>query len=330
MKRERKINVSENTEERKSLIRSYLPLVLATAAALLLSLEYWLQQAGYQGLCPTAGCAVVGTYVKYGEIAFIGMGAAFFWVLAGLLFLSRRLDKGWLWMLVAVVLTAGLAFDGGILGFQHFGIKETCILCYAVGLALFLILFAYGWMRRSLAAVVMGVAVWSAAFASQAMFVFPEKTPDLRETVLTSWRASEQPGPQLYYFFSLHCPFCTHVLSSLAAHPPQGGEWHLVPLDTQPADQRKLAAFLDHPLVATNPFQAILDVEREPASDMEIQPQAVAAANNGGAFLRNSGYRGVPLLIVQETPTRRVTLQGRDPILNYLLEKRLIPFRLFF
>jgi len=203
-------------------------------------------------------------------------------------------------------------------------------LCYGVGVALFLILAAFGWMRRSMATVVMGVAVWTAAFASQALFVFPQKTPDLQQTVLTTFRAAQPNGPQLYYFFSLHCPFCTQILASLATHPPQSGNWHLISLDTQPGDQRKLAALLDHPQAATNPFRAILDAAQTPAPDVPIQGWIEDAAHKGAVFLHNSGYRGIPLLIVQETPTRRVVLQGRDPILNYLLEKRLISFRLFF
>ncbi|PTN38526.1 hypothetical protein [Desulfonatronum sp. SC1] len=313
-----------------SVIISWLPVVLSVIAALALSLEYWLMETGRGGLCPTAGCAVVGTFVKFGEKVFIGLGVIFFWLLAGALFLARQWDKSWLWLLIAIILTAGLAFDGGILGFQRFGIQEACVLCYAVGVALLLILLAFGAARKSLAAVVMGLAVWTAAFASQAMFLFPERTPDLRETVLVTHRADTSTYPQLYYFFSLHCPFCTHVLASLATHPPVSGEWNLVPLDTQPEDQRKLTALLDLPETAGNPFQAILLVEQSAAPDIAIQPQVTEAARKGGTFLRNSGFRGVPLLIIQETPTKRVVLQGRDPILNYLLEKRIVPFRLFF
>lgn len=318
-----------------SLVREYAPLALAAIAASLLSLEYWLQRAGLTGLCPTAGCELVGTFVRFGEITLIGLGAIFFLVLAGLLILSKRTNKPWLWVLTSIVLTAGLAFDGGILGFQRFGIQEFCALCYGVGAALFLILAAFGWMRRSLATVIMGIAVWSAAFASQALFVFPQKTPDLQQTVLTTFQAAQpngsQPnGPQLYYFFSLHCPFCTQILASLATHPPRSGDWHLIPLDTQPGDQRKLAAWLDHPRITTNPFRAFLDVKESPPPDVPIQSRIQDAARKGAIFLRNSGYYGVPLLIVQETPAKRVVLQGREPILNYLLEKRLISFRLFF
>lgn len=313
-----------------SQVQPWLPIALTVIAASALSLEYWLQQAGRGWLCPTSACAVVGTFVKYGEKTFIGLGVVFFWVLAGLLYLGKRMDRAWLWMAIAILLTAGLAFDGGILGFQRFGIQEDCALCYAVGAALFLILLAYGWMRRSLAAVVMGVAVWTAGFASQALFLFPEKTPDLQEAVLTVHRGADPAGPKLYYFFSLRCPFCTQVMASLAAHPPQGGDWYLVPLDTSPDDQRKLSALSDHPKAATNPFQAILDLEQSPVPNVDISPRVAKAAHKGGVFLRNSGHRGVPLLLVQETPTKRVVLQGREPILNYLLEKRLIPFRLFF
>lgn len=313
-----------------ALTREYAPLALAVIAALLLSLEYWLQHSGHGGLCPTAGCAVAGTFIKYGEIVFIGLGAIFFWVLAGALFLGKLTDKAWIWKIAAIVLTAGLAFDGGILGFQRFGIQETCILCYAVGAVLLLILLTHGWTRRSLATVVMGVAVWSAGFASQSMFVFPERTPELPQIALATHATDQPNSAELYYFFSLHCPFCTQVLSSLATHQPQSGTWNLVPLDTKPADQRKLSAFLEHPQISDNPFQAILSVEQAATPDMAISPRVADATHKAGVFLRNGGYRGVPLLLVQESPTRRIILQGRDPILNYLLEKRIIPFRLFF
>ncbi|HDQ41524.1 MAG TPA: hypothetical protein ENN39_10925 [Desulfonatronum sp.] len=309
---------------------SWLPVFLSVTAALALSLEYWLQQTGRGGLCPTTGCAVVGTFVRYGEIVFIGLGAVFFWILAGLLFFDKRLEKSWLWMSVGILLAAGLAFDGGILGFQRFGIQESCILCYAVGATLFLILLSYSWARRSLAGVILGVAVWTAGFVSQALFLFPEKTPDLQETVLFTLHDAPSSGPQLYYFFSLHCPFCTHVLASLAVHPPQAGQWNFVPLDTRPDDQRKLSALLDQSRTSGNVFQAVLDIEQASVPDVKISANVVDSTRKGGIFLRNSGYRGVPLLLVQETPSRRVVLQGREPILNYLLEKRLIRFRLFF
>ena len=326
----KKEKAHQEAPARLNKIVSWLPVILSMVAALGLSLEYWLMETGRGGLCPTAGCDLVGTFVKYGEKAFIGLGLIFFWFLTAALFLARTWDRNWLWLLIAIILTAGLAFDGGILGFQRFGIQEACLLCYVVGVVLFLILLAYGAARKSLAVVVMGVAVWTGAFASQAMFLFPERIPELRQTVLVTHQADTATYPQLYYFFSLHCPFCTHVLSSLATHPPVRGEWNLVPLDSDPEDQRKLSALLDLPELDTNPFKAVLLVEQMAAPNVSIQPRVSEASRKGSTFLRNSGFRGVPLMIVQESATKRITLQGRDPILNYLLEQRIIPFRLFF
>lgn len=313
-----------------SRVRLYAPAVPALVAALLLSIEFGLQKAGTGGLCPTTGCALVATFVKYGEIIFIALGVLFFWLLTVLLFLEKYLKKTRLRMLVTILLAAGLAFDGGILGFQKFGIQEACILCYSVGVALFLTLFAFGWSRRSLATVVLGVAVWSAGFSSQALFKFPERTPDLSQAVMTSFQPAQPDGRQIFFFFSLHCDKCNGVMASLAAYPPQGGEWHLIPLDTQPEDQRKLSALLGHPLAAVNPFSAILILENESAPDVAVVPKAVEAPRKGRTFMRNSGYHNIPLMLVQETSTRRVYLEGREAILNYLLEKGLVTDRLFF
>ncbi|MFN2355741.1 MAG: hypothetical protein ABR512_14620, partial [Desulfopila sp.] len=182
---DRTLDPSTRVTPAGSLRRLYAPAVPALIAALLLSVEFGLRKAGYGGLCPTTGCAVVGTFVKYGEIIFVALGVVFFWVLAVLLLLEKYLEKTRLRMLVTILLIAGLSFDGGILGFQRFGIQEACVLCYSVGIALFLTLLVLGWSRRSLATVVLGVAVWSAGFTSQALFVFPERTPELSQTVMT-------------------------------------------------------------------------------------------------------------------------------------------------
>lgn len=77
MTHDRKMSAHDRAKDAGSRIRSYVPLAPAIIAALLLSLEYGLQKAGHGGMCPTAGCAVVGTFVKYGEIMFIGLGVIF-------------------------------------------------------------------------------------------------------------------------------------------------------------------------------------------------------------------------------------------------------------
>ncbi|MDZ7696234.1 MAG: hypothetical protein U5R49_04635 [Deltaproteobacteria bacterium] len=46
--------------------------------------------------------------------------------------------------------------------------------------------------------------------------------------------------------------------------------------------------------------------------------------------MRNSGYLHMPLMFVQETPTRRTVLEGREAILNYLVETKLVAARLSF
>ncbi|MDZ7696233.1 MAG: hypothetical protein U5R49_04630 [Deltaproteobacteria bacterium] len=218
------------TKRADSLLRSHAPAFLTLIAALFLSVEFGLQKTGHGGLCPTTGCALVGSFVRYGEITFIGLGVVFFWLLTALLLLEKRPKKPRLWMVATIILIAGLAFDGAILGFKRFAIQEICILCYGVGASLLVTLLAYGWSRRSLATVVLGVAVWSAGFASQAMLAFPERTPDLSETVMTTFRPAQPDGRQIFFFFSLHCDKCNGVMASLTAHPPLGGEWRLIPL----------------------------------------------------------------------------------------------------
>jgi glutaredoxin len=296
----------------------WLPFGLALAAALVLSLEYVLNEMGHSGLCPTTGCKTVGGFVRYGESIFIVLGVMFFWSLAGLYFFSIRLKNDFLWAVSLVFLAGGLAFDGGILGFQTFAIGESCILCYSVGAALLLILAAFGIYRRSIVSVALGLAVLTAGFISQAFFLFPDKPPNVNETVLTTAGERKPGGTVFYYFFSLQCPYCAEVLRNLEAEKANSAVWYFSPLAVRPEDKRKLSALLDDPAFEDNPFRAILRIEKSPAPDTKISPRVEKATEAAIAFMRNSGYRGVPLLIAQESPVRRVVLGGRDAILDYL------------
>jgi hypothetical protein len=297
----------------------WLPSALALAAALGLTIEYFLEETGLGGLCPTAGCEIVGGFVRHGESLLIALGLMFFWLLAGLCFLSIRLKTGLLRTSSLVLLAAGLAFDGGIIGFQTFAIRESCLMCYGVGAALLLILLAFGVHRRSIFAVVLGLAVWSAGFLSQAFFLFPDRVPDLNETVLAVSEGNN-PGPHFYYFFSLKCPYCAEVLKDLQRGATGSGTWFFCPLASRKDDKSRLCSLLKAPDFAENPFGAILRAEHTPAGETKISPRVTRAAGAAMAFMRNSGYRGVPLLIVQESRAKKVFLSGKNEIIRYLVE----------
>jgi hypothetical protein len=304
----------------------WLPFAFALAAALALSVEYVLDEFGLGGLCPTAGCKTVGGFVRHGESMFLALGMLFFWSLAGLFFFSIRLRNSFLRNASLVLIAAGLAFDGGIISFQTFAVRESCILCYGVGAALFLTLAAFGLHRRSIFVLTLGLSIWSAGFLSQAFFLFPGRVPDLDETVLAFSQGKKQ-APLFYYFFSLRCPYCSDVLKKLQHGATGSGTWLFCPLASRSEDKRKLSSLLEDPVFNDNPFAAVLKAEHAAESETEISPAVERATRAAMAFMRNSGYRGVPLLISHERRGKMVVLAGRDEILKYLLENNHVILR---
>ncbi len=142
-----------------------------------LSLEVLLQVVYASSLCTTTSCQVVGEYVKFGELALIKAGAAFFWLLWLLLFFAHRYDKKWLWGSITLLLFGALAFDGALLGFQFVGLKENCLICIGVGLALFTSLFMLARIQNSRLLAMLGIASGVAGLWPTPSSIFPLKLP---------------------------------------------------------------------------------------------------------------------------------------------------------
>lgn len=304
---------------------------LALHAALILTVtgiasDIYLRVTTGGGICPTEACDIVGDYIRISEMNLVLLGLAFFAILWGVYFFASRYDHKWLWGLMCLLLLGALSFDGAILGFQYFSIKEQCHLCLGVGAALLVILMLFALVRKKAIILILGLTVWIGGAVGGAVLNIPDRAPQLAQISGITWSGPEaSQWPRFYYFFSLHCPHCTDVLVNLAVNEPRGYKWNLLPLDSASPDLRKIAWVMDLDMKEANVFYEIVRLEQSrEIPDIEVPEDLVHNIRQTRAYFRESGFRGVPLMIVDESQSRRVILTGGTDIINYLNDKGIL------
>lgn len=291
-----------------------------------LGLDIYLRITLGSSICPTEACAIVGDFINISELSLVVFGLIFFTLFWGSYFLATRLDKKWLWTWVCVLILGALAFDGALLGFQYFSIKEQCQLCLGVGGALLIVLVLFALTRKKLAVLVLGLTVWIGGGVGGAMINIPDRAPLLEQIRGITWSGPEaEDWPRFYYFFSLHCPHCTDVLVNLATNEPRDYTWKLFPLDTSPADLKKIAWVMNLDMNERNLFYEIVRIEQSrEVPDVDIPQRLVHNIEQTRSFFSGNGFRGVPLMIVDQGPGNRIILTGGGNIINYLYEQGIL------
>lgn len=301
---------------------------LVLAAAIGLSADVWLQKWRSSSLCMTESCKVVGEYVRFGEITLVLAGAIFFWVLWLFIFFAGRYERRWLWNVILLALLGALAFDGGLLGFQFMAVREKCQLCIGVAVFLFFAAALLSWNRKKVFIFILACAVWAGGFASTSVLEYKNSEVRLNDIkVLTRQGEEDRDWPVFYFFFGLHCPHCSEVLANLAVNNHDPFTWNLIPLNEEKQDLARIKAILETEEFEENAFLAVLRVES--SEDEEIDPgrppeKVIQGIKKAKEYFSSRGYKGVPLLIVQENPGKRVVLQGRNTIMRYLKQKKLV------
>lgn len=278
------------------------------------------------GICPTEACVIVGDYIRISELNLVLLGLAFFAVLWGVFFFASRYGHNWLWGLMSLLLLGALSFDGAILGFQYFSIKEQCHLCFGVGAALLTVLVFFALVRRKVIIFTLGLTVWIGGAVGGSVLHIPDRAQQLEELTGITWSGPEaEQWPRFHYFFSLHCPHCTDVLIQLAGNEPGDYHWNLLPLDNSPADLRKIAWVMALDMEEVNAFYEIVRIEQSwTVPDIEIPEELVYNIGQIRSYFREGGFRGVPLMIVDEGPGRRLTITGGAGIINYLQDQGIL------
>ncbi|MFP4167664.1 MAG: vitamin K epoxide reductase family protein [Desulfonatronovibrionaceae bacterium] len=302
--------------------------LLLVAAALVLSIDVWMQTKHAEGLCATEGCKVAGEYVRFGELSLIIAGAAFYWFVWLLSFFAGRYDRIWLWNLILLLVLGAMAFDGGLLGFQLTAVQEKCLLCMVVAAFLFLASGLLAWCRKSLLIFALACAVWAGGFASTSALDYRHSAIELDRIEVISKKADpEHKWPRFYFFFGLHCGHCSEVLANLAVNNRDPFFWHLIPLNDKKEDLYRVRAILGSDEREENVFMAVLRVESTKDADIEprLPPErTIEQIEKAKQYFSGRGFRGVPVLIVRENPGKKVVLEGKNSIMRYLKQKKLV------
>ncbi|NCC23941.1 MAG: hypothetical protein EOM25_01885 [Deltaproteobacteria bacterium] len=314
--------------KRRVLSAQFFLLIFIAGMALALSVDVWMTVSQGRGMCTTLSCEVVGEYVRWGELALTQAGAVFFLLLWLLAFFAGRYRTSFLWPMFAMALLGALAFDGALLGFQFMGLGERCQLCIAIGLGLFLILLQYGLARKSVAVVLLGLSIWTSGFAANTILKLDPIPPRLEQTSFLEWPEGGDPWteyPSFHLFVSLHCGHCAKVLGNLSVNDLGDFPWSFHIMDNKPRDLSRIAHFLASNATMENPFLAILEMEMgdEPPKT-RINPAKDERISRAKDYFRFSGYRGVPMLMVDLDRFSRVTLVGATAILAYLENEGLL------
>ncbi|HKK32616.1 MAG TPA: hypothetical protein VJ934_03550, partial [Desulfomicrobiaceae bacterium] len=243
-----------------------------------------------------------------------------------LLFFAHRYDKKWLWGSITLLLFGAMAFDGALLGFQFVGLKENCLICIGVGLALFITLFLLARIQNSKLLALLGIAIWCGGFAANSVLNFSSKTPPLEECSVYSWGGEEgKKGPEMYFIFSLHCSHCSEVMANLAVNLPKQVRWHFVTTDGREQDLQRLAHVLAAENLEKNPFLEVLRIEaEEEVTPIEVPQGLEETIARARTYFVNNGFTGIPVLIARESARRQVTVRGANGIMEYLGETKLV------
>ena len=271
-------------------------------------------------LCPTEACVIVGDYIRIGEFNLVLLGFAFFITLWVVYSLASRYGSSRLWTGALILLLGALAFDGGLLGFQYFSVKEQCHLCVGVGAALLTVLLLFSLVRRRTAVFLLGLSVWAGGGIARSLISIPDRTPLLEQIDGISLQHAEtEKWPGFYYFFSLHCPHCTDILANLAGDASSDHSWKLFPLDRSPADLKRIAWAMRQEMEGKNIYEAIVRVAKnDDVPDVHVPDTLVDEIDRIRAFFEGNGFTRVPLLIVDESRNKRLILTGGAAIVNYL------------
>lgn len=308
--------------------RSAAPLVIAGIFSLLgaitLSVESWLTTRGLS-LCTTAGCEVVGDYVRVGEPVLIALGAGFFWLLSLVFFFTYRYPQP-LSSVPLLFLYPALAFGGALIGLQYFTINQKCILCYCVASLVGLITLIYltRWKNRTL--LVCALLIWAGGFTAGGIIEMPEPV-DAYNTMVFYQRQPEQitgkQAPKMTLIMSMNCTHCFHVIEYLAGQNTRGISWRLASIDQDEASLKRLSSFLAQAPHTNTPFALLKKIETEPVPETAKISKALRVnTKKARTFLANIDTRSIPILFV-ESPADKKIITGSKHIINFL--QQLLP-----
>lgn len=254
----------------------------ALLASLIVAVQIVILLLGKDGLCLSQGCKVIDKLIKVSPLLFNIAGFFFF---QAVFWGSFRVENGAenRLRLVRLLLIAGLAAEGVLVGFQYIVAGTFCTYCLIVlGFIILLNLLA-GFKQQFAGAFVFGVVLL--AFSSLE-FNHDQKNPKATNEGVFASKINGSSVATVHLFFSSTCSHCQRVLEVMAKNPSVS--MHFNPIDTISS----------------------IDV-----SGVTLNMNYSSAANR--ALLNSLGIEEIPVLLVRKNNGFSV-IQGESAIVDYL------------
>lgn len=198
----------------------------ALLASLLIVVQIAILLLGKEGLCLSQGCQVVDQLTRVSPLLFNIAGLFFF---QGVFWGTKRVKRedASRSQLVRLLLLAGLAAEGVLVGFQQIIAGAFCTYCLIVlGFIILLNLLA-GFKQLLAGAFVFGVVLL--AFSSLEFQNNPKNSKAFHAGVFAS-KTAPSSAPTVYLFYSSTCAHCQRVLEVMAKK--SAISMHFNPIDT--------------------------------------------------------------------------------------------------
>ncbi len=258
-------------------------MLLALAGCLLAAVQAVLLVVRGNPICLNEGCEIVDALTTVPPVVVNLVGSLYFLALFWCLYRGRSGVRIWL-ITARILLLAGIAAEGVLVGYQFFvagALCSYCLVVFALIVALNLLVGVYQ--------IIGGVAVWTAVFVVFAGLTFVpvrKRMGPVLEGGAYGRLAHPEASRRLYLFFSSDCSHCEEVLASI--------------------DNRFSCDLTFNP-VDTVGKVTIPGLVRSPGYSAEVNR----------SFLRNLGIETIPTLYVKGEEKMEV-LTGERQIRQYL------------
>lgn len=234
-------------------------------------------------LCLNDGCEIVEKLTTVPPIAFNIAGSLYFMTVFLALWQGARGVLGWL-NLARLLLVAGMAAEGVLVGFQHYVAGVFCSYCLVIFSIVALLNILMGWRQLLVATAVFGAVL--TAFASLQFTPSTEADGVVLEKGIYGRLENQQSANQLYLFFSSTCPHCEEVIETI-----------------------------DSGFDCSLNFNPIDSLAVSPMDELVRTPEYSPGINR--RFLKNLGISEIPALAVKGNEELRI-LKGKQLIQDYL------------
>lgn len=301
-------------------------LVVLAGSFFLLAAELIMNFWESTSLCQSSGCYVASSMLGPIDSKWL-VGLALVWV--GLLFSLVRRNQSKLWWVFLALLFSGAVFEGVLLG-TLLEAQIFCLLCFAVGGLVFLLLGLLSLAKPKIG--LRGYALWITAIGIS--FVISQATIRPTEPLLfeasaaftIKGEADPINGRDLHLFIRFDCPHCTKLLKAMADVEHFYGKWHIHITGNDMSMEAAQRTALASSLAQTDGLQGLIEAKTTPAEELPSISLLEYAhykrkANDSYKQMARFAAFEVPFLLSRR-PRQAIMVFDPVPIMSHLIANK--------